>query len=153
MHINKSSTRSCARSQLKRTADGISLIEILVTLLVTSVGLLGIAALHLNSLRNTYDAGMRTHASVLAADIADRMRANRGTTTLPNYVVAIGTSYPTPTTQAQRDIAEWKALLTSRLPSGDGSVAFDAATARATITIQWAERGTGTITFTSLTEL
>jgi len=57
---------------------GFSLIEVLISLLVISVGLLSIASLQLLSKRSTYDAAQRTTAALLAGDMLSRMRNNRG---------------------------------------------------------------------------
>lgn len=55
---------------------GFSLIEVLVALLVLSIGLLGLAALQATGFKYNSDAYYRTQASILAYDIIDRMRAN-----------------------------------------------------------------------------
>ncbi|MGX1202525.1 type IV pilus modification protein PilV [Marinobacter sp. MBR-105] len=55
---------------------GMTLIEILVTVLVLAVGLLGMASLTVGSLKNNQGAFLRTQGTVLAYDMADRMRAN-----------------------------------------------------------------------------
>jgi type IV pilus assembly protein PilV len=57
-------------------ARGYTIIEVMVALLILSLGLLGIAGLHLVSLRNAHGSGMRDVATQLAYDMADRMRAN-----------------------------------------------------------------------------
>lgn len=56
--------------------QGATLVEVLIAGLVVGVGLLGIAALQLNALRNSSDAQFRGIASDLAWSLADRMRAN-----------------------------------------------------------------------------
>lgn len=137
----------------RRYSLGVTLVEILITVLVTSVGLLGIAALHLTSLRNNYDATMRSQASMLAGDIADRMRSNRAAALAGSYNIASGATYATPATQAQTDVSQWKTLLGSLLPSGDGTVTLDATTNIVTIEVAWNERDTGVATFATLTEL
>lgn len=55
---------------------GFSLIEVLVALLVLSIGLLGLAALQTTSLQFNTGSYHRTQATFLAYDIIDRMRAN-----------------------------------------------------------------------------
>lgn len=55
---------------------GITLIEVLITLLVTTVGLLGLAALQLNALQATADSNQRSQAVWLMQDLIERMRAN-----------------------------------------------------------------------------
>ena len=56
--------------------QGFSLIEILIAIIVLSIGLLGLAGLQLSSLRNSNSAYARSQAVVLTNDIIDRMRAN-----------------------------------------------------------------------------
>ena len=57
--------------------QGFSLIEILVAVLVLSIGLLGIAMLQIDALKNNQSALQRSQASMLAYFIMDAMRANR----------------------------------------------------------------------------
>lgn len=57
---------------------GFSLVEVLVALLVLSIGLLGLAALQTTSLQYNTGSYFRTQATFLAYDIIDRMRANLG---------------------------------------------------------------------------
>src|SRR3990167_4605539 len=59
-----------------RSQKGFSLIEVLVALLVLSIGLLGLAALQTTSLQFNTGSYFRTQATFLAYDILDRMRAN-----------------------------------------------------------------------------
>lgn len=56
---------------------GVSLIEVLVTVVIIAVGLLGIAALQIMSKRSNFEASERTIATQLANDILERMRTNR----------------------------------------------------------------------------
>jgi type IV pilus assembly protein PilV len=60
-----------------RTERGISLVEAMVALVVLAIGMLGIAALHVESLKANRTALLRTQAVNLANDLADRIRANR----------------------------------------------------------------------------
>ena len=128
----------------RRTSGGFTLVEVLVTLVILSVGLLGIAALHTASLRNNLDSALRSQASALAADIADRMRANRNAALDLQYNLALGDATPALTgtpTLAQRHLNAWRTLLGQVLPGGTGSVAVDPATDICLITVQWGERG------------
>ncbi len=61
---------------MKWLQRGVTMVEALVALVVLSIGLLGIAGLFVESLRNSRTALFRTHAANLAGDIADRIRAN-----------------------------------------------------------------------------
>ncbi|MBF6622009.1 MAG: type IV pilus modification protein PilV [Pseudomonas stutzeri] len=74
-------------SPLPCKQHGASLIEVMIALLIFTVGLLGLAAMQLNALQSTSDSGQRSQAAWLMNDLAERMRANPGGT-LDNYRVA-----------------------------------------------------------------
>jgi len=59
-----------------RRQAGFSLIEVLITLFVFAIGILTVAGLQIISKKSNFDAVQRTTASMLANDIAERMRAN-----------------------------------------------------------------------------
>jgi type IV pilus assembly protein PilV len=89
---------------------GFSLLEVLIALLVLSIGLLGLAALQTTSLRSNEMASMRTTATQLAYDISDRMRANPAGVADNQYVIAL-TEDPGDTSATGRaldDITEWR---------------------------------------------
>lgn len=71
---------------------GFSLIEVLVALLVLSIGLLGLAALQTTSLKYNTDSYTRTQATLLAYDILDRMRSNLAAVSAGNYNVSAATA-------------------------------------------------------------
>ncbi len=77
-----------------------------------SIGLLGIAALQMTSLRTNQGAHVRSQASVLAYDITDRMRANRDAAVANAYVIVL-TGTP-PAGMASTDLQNWKATLATR---------------------------------------
>ena len=52
------------------------MIEVLVTMIILSIGLLGLAGLQLTGMRSINSASLKTQASVLINDISERMRAN-----------------------------------------------------------------------------
>jgi len=66
------STQSLSR----KNAFGFTLIEILIALVILSIGLLGVASLQMQGLRNNQSAYLRSQASMLVYDMADRMRVN-----------------------------------------------------------------------------
>ena len=55
---------------------GFSLIEVLVTMVVLSIGLLGVAGMQASGLRNNHAVYTKTQATNLAMDMAERIRAN-----------------------------------------------------------------------------
>jgi type IV pilus assembly protein PilV len=122
---------------------GMTLVEVLVTLILISVGLLGVAALQLSSLRSNKDAYVRSQASALAGDILDRMRANQYKAN--EYVAALN---GTGTGSAVNDVDTWQKAIDMALPGTDdirgGSIAVSGNLQTGqvvTITIQWGERG------------
>lgn len=71
-----------------RKDTGFTLVEILVALLVLSIGLLGLAALQLTSFQFNTDSYLRTQTTFSAYDIVDRMRVNPTGLSNNNYQVA-----------------------------------------------------------------
>jgi type IV pilus assembly protein PilV len=134
-----------------RKARGFSLVEALVALLVLSIGLLGIAALYVESLGASRTAQFRTQAINLAADMADRIRVNRGATVAYAGAAADNgcdgnagaPAECTPAQMAAHDLFRWRQTLARLLPNGNGAVQVDAATVPPTyiITVTWAESG------------
>ncbi|MDB6142326.1 MAG: putative rane protein [Pseudomonas sp.] len=55
---------------------GMTLIEVLITLLILAIGLLGAATVQLNALKYTDSAMLHSQASFIAYDMMDRIRAN-----------------------------------------------------------------------------
>jgi len=101
---------------------GFTLLEVLIALLVLSIGLLGLAALQTTGLRSNQMASMRTLVSQFAYDITDRMRVNQAGVTNNEYVIARATAAPSlPTTMAETDISEWR-INVARLPNGQSEI-------------------------------
>ena len=55
---------------------GFSLLEILISLVIMSVGMMGLAGLKMVSIKGTNEAHFRHEASLIMMDLADSMRAN-----------------------------------------------------------------------------
>lgn len=130
-----------------RHQNGFTLVEALVALLVLSIGMLGIAALYVESLRAGRTALLRTSAVNLAADMADRIRANRAGGLA--YEGAAGVlcnpalGAAAPADQALNEAACWQDTVAATLPNGIGTVDVDDATLPTTytITVSWGEVG------------
>lgn len=73
---------------INKNSLGVGLVELLVTLLIVSVGFLSIAGLQTTAKKANFDALQRTTAVVLAKDIAERMRANP--VELMRYLTPVG---------------------------------------------------------------
>lgn len=138
------------RSGLGRT-EGFSLVEVMIALLVLSIGLLGLAALQTTGLRFTQQSYQRTQAVILSYDMFDRIRANQEGKLLGEYDTVAAGSIPsvalnkctagtcTSSEMADWDIANWNTTIAQLLSQGTGEIATDAATAIRTITIRWME--------------
>lgn len=123
--------------------SGVGLIEILISLLILSIGLLGLAAMQTNGLKHNRNAYYRTQATILAYDMVDRMRANSGqaSTYVTDYGAASGSacsSNCTPSQIATTDKIQWKTNLSNQLPSGDGKIE-DNGSNNYDITIKWTD--------------
>jgi type IV pilus assembly protein PilV len=113
--------------------QGVSLLEIMIAVLVLSIGILGMATLQLQALKSNQSALTRTEATQYAYMITDMMRANRSAALLGQYNVGLG-EVASGSTMAMLDLQYWKQALTG-LPSGDGAIVISGG--QATITIQW----------------
>lgn len=132
--MNRSRGRKGAGAQ-----RGVSLIEVLVAIVVLSIGLLGLAGLQASGMRVGQSSIHRSQAAQLAYDMADRMRVNF--TNRNAYNLALNDT-PSGTTVASLDLLDWRRRLQS-LPAGVGSVAVNGSAA--TIIVQWDDaRGAGT---------
>ena len=99
---------------------GLSLVEVLVTMVIVAIGLLGIAGLQLSSLKLGLIAENRSTAVIVVSTLLDRMRSN--ISNVSSYAIAYGASSPTGTTQADVDVAQFKTQIGAFLPNGDARV-------------------------------
>jgi type IV pilus assembly protein PilV len=128
------------RTSFIRRARGFTFVEALVALLVLSIGLLGVAALQLTSLRSNHSSSLRSQATLLAYDIVDRMRANRTAALAGAYTLTLDAELDEESTVIREvDLVRWTKNLSETLPSGDGSIQSVSAggITTITVTIQW----------------
>lgn len=124
-------------SSIKRQ-QGIGLLEVLVALLVLSIGVLGAVMLQLSALRYTASAAYTTQASFLAYDMLDRMRAN--STDLTRYALKVSSGChdsPAAPDILTTDRQDFIRAVSCLLPDGYGNVAIN--DNYATVTIGWSE--------------
>ncbi len=124
---------------------GFSLLEVLIAVVVLSIGLLGIAGLQLSALRFTHNAELIYQAALQANDMVERIRANSvgmqngdynsisGTTSDPGCIETNCTT----SQMAQTDHYQWAKANEALLPEGVGTVVGNGT--NFTITVNWIE--------------
>lgn len=107
------------KNQRLVTASGFSLIEVLVTVLIISVGLLSMATLQLQSIKLNRSALQKLQAVNLANEIADTLFVNSQQAEDDAYTLAIGnqTNSAPSDTAAHKDIDQWLSDV-QQLPAG-----------------------------------
>ena len=113
---------------------GTTLIEVLVSLLILSFGMMGMAGLQNVSLRANQLSYFRTQATTFTIDVVERMRANVSGTEAGSYNNVAGAATAscftvagcTSAQMAGQDIVDWSAGVTAGLPLGDSVVCLDA---------------------------
>lgn len=128
----------------KHRASGFTLVEMLVTLVIVSIGMLGVAKLTLGTVQANDSALMRSEATVLLQQVIENMRANDLLALQGQYNIALGAT-PVVSSIPTQDLNTWKTLLQNNLPSGDGSIttvqetnpATGGLETVATVTVQW----------------
>ena len=132
--------KSAMAPNVKKQA-GVSLIEVMIAVVILSIGLLGIAALQAVTLKNSGSSASRTQASIQIYSMLDIIRADR--TNLSNYNTNTFISGPgggTPGT-----MAGWlDGLETAIAPGAQGRVRCIAASMTCSVAVRWDDsRATG----------
>ncbi|MCY1268605.1 hypothetical protein D3C76_539250 [compost metagenome] len=125
--------------------QGMTLIELLVSIVILSIGLLGLAGLQNTGLASSHSAYYRTQASWLAYEMADLMRANLKAAQDNAYDVefadvAKGCPEVVGGTRAQADLSQWlNRVCTALGGTGSGAiqVSRDGSLYGATISVRW----------------
>ena len=111
---------------------GFSLIEVMVTLVILSFGLLGVSGLLVKGISNTSASESVAKANLLMAGMADRIRANSAVAKIPSnqYLREYKADMPTSSSSsiAQSDVNGWLKSLEAQLPQGDGEITLDGST-------------------------
>ena len=92
---------------------GFTLIEVLVTMVIIAIGIMGLAGLQMSSLNSQLESYQRAQALLLVEDMSNRLRANAAEARAGSYPE--GSAYglgpdvdcTTLTVTAQRDLCEW----------------------------------------------
>ncbi|MGZ8256242.1 MAG: type IV pilus modification protein PilV [Gallionella sp.] len=139
-------------TQIFNRQRGFSMMEVLVTLVIIAVALLGTAGLQAHALKTSKSSEFRNQAIFLSADIVERMEANKSAAVAGSYKRTAGVGTVSTTCDsaavapcndaalASYDLDNWQAAV-AQLPSGVGSITGAAGNpATYIVTISWAER-------------
>lgn len=128
---------------------GVTLVEVLVTVIVLAIGMLGLAGMQNTSIKFSYDSYLRTQASFLANDIMDRIRANPDViyqlalTDLPSSTSCLSTSVGagvdcSALNMLNADLFEWTSYANEIFPEAKLEISSD--DGRYAIRIIWEDR-------------
>ena len=145
-------TTNLNRHPMNARQRGFTLMEVLVTMLVLGVGLLGLASLQAQGMKFNHDAHVRSQATTLATAIMDQMRANRANATAYTQNPDPNLNCNPSVAGVAMDLRCWHNSISGDpdtglenvLPSATGTIAangtmFD-------VTIRWVDRETQTQT-------
>lgn len=157
-----------------RHSAGFSLVEVLISIVVLSFGMLGMVGLQAAALQANREARMQSTATNLARELAEKMRGNHiigklttasanpylgdfATTplaaTTPTFCLSVGQNCPNTvgaetanaTAAANAEMTEWLARVSNDLPGARVVVCFDDAPFDGSGLPEWACSGTGNI--------
>lgn len=137
--MNQLRRRATLRS--RNLQRGMTLLEILVAVMVLSVGLLGVAGLQTTNMRNSQSAHQRTMAVLLASGMAERIRANRSIALAGNFQLARTCAALSSTGSIQQlEHKNWISEIHKGINAAAttcGEVKYDAGTRTYTIIVEW----------------
>lgn len=135
----------------KNSQAGSSLLEVLIAIVIFSIGLLGLAGLQMTALKSNQSALSRSVAVGQAYEILDKMRANAPSAKEGQYDISLG-AVPSGSTPAAVDLKGWTNQLASMLPGGAGEVCRRADATGSVcqgmgdffvVRVEWTQSGTG----------
>lgn len=142
----KADRRLRAPRGARRNARGVSLIEVLVSVVVLSIGLLGVAAMQSIALRGGQSSFESSQAVIQTSAILEAMRANRINANAYN-TAGVVCAIPGGGTLAQNDVTSWITSLKNTIGSGlaDATTcgSITGCPAACVITVQWDDTRAG----------
>lgn len=120
--------------------SGISFIELLVTLVLVSISMLGLLAVQARAIELNNQAYLRSQAIAFAYDMSERVRLNAASAVAGNYNLSKPASPSSSCSSASlshQDKCEWLTQLDKTLPGGDGSISLSGN--NLTISVFWTE--------------
>jgi type IV pilus assembly protein PilV len=124
---------------INKRQKGSSMIEILVSMVIVALGLLGHANLMMVSSKGNQTAYLRSQATLLSYDMIERLRLNKALAKNGRFNIDFDTPISaTATTIDVVELRDWLANLADALPAGDGKINVDGA-GNVIIEVQWEE--------------
>jgi type IV pilus assembly protein PilV len=144
--FGQASPRHGAAGTTRASENGFTLLEVMIAIVIVSIGLLGVAAMQAVTLKNAGSSKYRSAAIGLTSDMADRLRANLEGVMEGNGVIGTGYNRPRtaltdaaynspapacrsigclPAAMVLDDLAAWQARLAVSLPRGTGVICID----------------------------
>lgn len=123
--------------------SGATLLEMMISLFVLGVGLMGVLGMQTQAVRFNHQAYSYSQAVFLAQDIMESIRANKNSSS--NYKIGLDESASSstdcstenancsPSELKDWDIKVWREKVSQRLPTGKGAIAYDGTTYTVTI--------------------
>jgi type IV pilus assembly protein PilV len=148
---------SASGTSIRRAQRGVTLIEVLVSMLIMALALVSMAALQSNTLKYQYGSSQRAVLSVLLADFSERVRANLGTSASATYpylhqaeLTDFSAALPVASADCAKavcdaanlatyDMAQWRQAVRRELPNGTVSVAGSPTTGL-TVSFMWSDK-------------
>lgn len=152
MFIRRAKSKSVTPANgVARRQRGDTMIEVLVTVIIIAIGVLGTAALQITTLKNLSSSHSASAAAIFAEDFSERMRANPTAAIADAYVHnAAPTVIPDCAANvcsmadlATYDMGTWWSQVTTVLPVGSGEVTKIAGTSTFVLTVRWDEDRSG----------
>lgn len=147
--------KTTAPSPFFRRNAGVSLIEVLVSIVISAIGILALVGVNAAAIRYTKMSQYRATSAMLAADIGERMRANKAAFIAGNYdfvddfdTQAAAIALPAELCNAAAttcnaaqvaavDLAQWRISVRNQLPNGSVFLQRDAARSGADVFVVW----------------
>jgi type IV pilus assembly protein PilV len=116
-------------TSLPGNTQGFTLIEVLVTFVIIAIGLLGLAALQVNTMNGQFEAYQRSMVTALVDDMAARIRVNPTDAKAGSYTAQSGAYYGLQSTStdcsalaaAARDLCDWNAAIAGASTQSGGT--------------------------------
>lgn len=137
----------------RESSKGFTLLEVLISIILLGIGVLGMVGLQAWSIRANQQAHYQATAVRLSRELGELMRSNAATASLPgtgnNYLIDSDTAVPASATNcftsactagadvATWDVYEWYQRVNAELPGARAVVCFDSAPYAADGTPQW----------------